>query len=118
MRLLNDRTNGVVAAHVEVAATRRARRRGLLGRASLDSACAMLITPCFAVHTVRMRFPIDVAFVDRDGRAVRLVHALQPWRMAAALRAHAVIELAAGRLTACGVREGDRLYVSSGDEAC
>jgi uncharacterized membrane protein (UPF0127 family) len=118
MRLVNGRTDAVVAAHVEVAATRRARRQGLLGRASLDSASAMLITPCCAVHTVRMRFPIDVAFVDRHGRAVRLVHALKPWRIAAAFGAHAVVELAAGRLAACSVREGDRLYLSPEGAAC
>ena len=116
--LVHDRTNSVVAAHVEIAATRRARRKGLLGRASLDPASAMLITPCFAVHTIGMRFPIDVAFVDRDGRAVRLVHALKPWRAAAATGAYEVFELAAGRLAACGVREGDRLTLSSESVEC
>lgn len=109
--LVNARTDALVSTSVEVADTRRTRRRGLLGRASLDPAAALLITPCFSVHTVFMRFPIDVAFVDREGRAVRLVRALQPWRLAAALGAHAAIELAAGRLDACGVRVGDRLLL-------
>ncbi len=107
--LVNDRTNAIVAATVEMATTRRQRRTGLLGRASLDPASAMLITPCLSVHTVGMRFPIDVVFIDRAGRAVHLVHALQPWRMAASLRGRAVIELAAGRLAATGVQLGDRL---------
>ena len=65
--LINDRTHGVVAATVEVALTRRERRNGLLGRDSLDAGAAMLIAPCFSVHTVAMRFPIDVAFIDRKG---------------------------------------------------
>ena len=110
--LVNGRTDAVVATSVEVADTRRTRRKGLLGRASLDPASAMLITPCFSVHTAFMRFPIDVAFVDREGRAVRLVRALPPWRMAGAFGAHAVIELAAGRLDACDVQVGDRLFLT------
>jgi uncharacterized protein len=114
--LINNRTNRLVASTVEVAHTRRERRNGLLGRDSLDAGAAMLIAPCCSVHTVAMRFPIDVAFIDRDGHAVRLVHGLRPWRVAAAFRAHAVIELAAGRLEACGVELGDRLYLSP--QAC
>ena len=112
MKLVNDRTNIVVASCVELALTRKARRKGLLGRERLEANEAMVISPCVSVHTVSMRFPIDVAFVDKEGRAVRLVHDLQPWRMAASFRARAVIELAAGRLEQCGVRLGDRLYVA------
>ena len=118
MKLIDGRTDTVVAEVVELALTRRDRRRGLLGRGSLDAGAAMLISPCSSVHTVAMRFPIDVAFIDRGGHAVRLVHGLRPWRLAAAFRAHAVIELAAGRLEACGVELGDRLYLSPQVDAC
>lgn len=114
MRLLNARTEGVVARDVEVADTRRRRRQGLLGRDRMGADGAMVLTPCLAVHTAFMRFPIDVVFVDRHGRAVQLVHELRPWRVAASIRAHAVIELAAGRLKACGVQPGDRLYLAPG----
>ena len=55
-----------------------------------------------------MRFPIDVIFVDGEGRAARIVRNLAPWRIAVALRAHAVIELAAGSLTR-DLRVGDEL---------
>lgn len=110
--LVNERTDAVVASSVELAVTRKARRRGLLGRTTLDAEAAMLLSPCLAVHTAFMAFPIDVVFVNREGHAVHIVHALQPWRLAASLRAHAVIELAAGRLQECGVEVGDRLYLT------
>jgi uncharacterized membrane protein (UPF0127 family) len=58
-----------------------------------------------------MRFPIDVAFVDRDGRVIRFVRDLKPWNIAVSLRARAAIEFAAGSLRARDVRLGDRLYV-------
>ena len=111
MTLVHDRSGVVVATAVDLALTRQARRRGLLGRTSLAAHAAMLISPCLAVHTVGLPFAIDVAFVDRTGRAVRLVHNLRPWRIAAALRGRSVIELAAGRLRQCGVEVGDRLSV-------
>lgn len=109
--LINERTQRLVATYVEVAETRHARRKGLLGRQVMPADAALVITPCISVHTAFMRFPIDVVFVDRDGRAVQMIHNMQPWRMAASLKAHAVIEMAAGRTKDCGIQLGDRLYL-------
>ena len=110
-RIVNQRTGEVVVRTVEVADTRSSRRRGLLGRDCLEASSALLISPCFAVHTAFMRFAIDVVFVDRDGCVVRIVPELPPWRMAAAWRAQQVIELPAGELRTRDVRVGDRLYL-------
>ena len=96
--LFNERTNQAVATQVEIAATRRSRNRGLLGRDHLDEAAAMLLAPCTSVHTVGMRFPIDVVFVDRQGYAVKVVRNLRPWRIALSIGGRAVIEMAAGSL--------------------
>lgn len=109
---MNDRTRCAVAFEVDVAATRATRRRGLLGRDSLQATEGLLLSPCKAVHTVGMRFPIDVIFIDRDGRAVRIVPALAPWRIAMSARAKAVIELAAGQAAASDIRVGDLLYLA------
>jgi uncharacterized membrane protein (UPF0127 family) len=59
-----------------------------------------------------MRFAIDVAFVSRDGRVVKVRSAVRPWRMSAAWGAFAVIEMAAGALEKNGVRPGDLLQVT------
>jgi uncharacterized membrane protein (UPF0127 family) len=109
---MNDRTRSAVALEVDVAATRAARRRGLLGRESLGANEGLLLSPCKAVHTVGMRFPIDVIFIDRDGRAVRIVRSLSPWRIAMSARAKAVIELAAGQAAAGDIQVGDLLYLA------
>ena len=110
--LLNERTRECVAASVEIARTRRTRRRGLLGRDHLDAAAALILEPCASVHTFFMRFNIDVVFVNRGGYAVKIVENLPPWRMALSLRAHAVIEMAAGSVRRHHVAVGDRLYMS------
>src|SRR5438132_1068371 len=98
MALVNERTGGIVASLVEVADTRAARRRGLLGCDGLQADAALVLTPCCAIHTAFMRFPIDVVFVARDGRVLRIVRDLPPWRMAVAVQAASVIEFAAGSL--------------------
>jgi uncharacterized membrane protein (UPF0127 family) len=107
LRLLNARTGAVVASSVEVARTSAARRRGLLGRAGLPAGAALMLTRCNAIHTVGMRFPIDVVFLDSRGTARKIVAALPPWRMAVSLRASSVVELAAGALSPGLLQEGD-----------
>ena len=110
---MNARTNEVIADHVEIADTRATRRRGLLGRDRLEPSHALLLLPCFSIHTAFMRFPIDAVFVNREGVVVRVVADMGPWKMAAAWRAHAVIELPAGSLRTHDVRTGDRLYLAA-----
>ena len=110
MVLVNARNDVTIASEVNLALTRAERRKGLLGRDSLDPSAALVISPCSSIHTMFMRFPIDVIFVDRDGRAVRIVKAMVPWRIAMA-RAHAVIELPAGSLGPRDVKVGDELYL-------
>ncbi len=109
MQLVNARTSEVLADSVEVATTRRARRAGLLGRDALDASGALVLDPCWMIHTAFMRFPIDVLFVGRDDRVVRIAQALPPWRAAASTRARRVIELPAGTVSRHRVAIGDAL---------
>jgi uncharacterized membrane protein (UPF0127 family) len=103
--------NGVVVASRVVRATRFLERlRGLLGRASLAADEGLWLEPCDGVHTWFMRFPIDVAVLDADGRVLRCLGNLPPWRVT---RLHAgarvCLELSAGTLARTGLRVGDRL---------
>jgi uncharacterized membrane protein (UPF0127 family) len=111
-RLVNARTLRTLATDVEVAMTRESRRRGLLGRDSLDPCAALFLKPCLAIHTAFMRFPLDVVFVDGDIRVVRVVRQLQPWRITASPRARAVIEFRGGALDPDGISLGDALYLA------
>ena len=98
----------IVACPVEWAGTSAQRRRGLLGRDGLDPEEGMYLAPCGWIHTFRMRFPIDVAFLARDGRVLALHHNLKPNRVSKmVLRAQGVLELSAGRLRATDTHVGD-----------
>jgi uncharacterized protein len=98
-----------VLASVEVADGRRARRRGLLGRDGIEG--ALLLRPCRSVHTVGMRFPIDVAYCS-DELEVLAVRRMARWRIGKPRRrAGAVIEAEAGAFDRWGLHVGDRLEV-------
>jgi uncharacterized membrane protein (UPF0127 family) len=98
---------GDVLAAAELAATARARRKGLLGRDGI--AGALVLRPCRHVHTARMRFPIDVAFCDAEGVVLRTV-TLRPWRLSPYVhRAAFVIEAEAGAFDRWRLRAGDRV---------
>ena len=107
---LVNRTRGVLlATQVETAFDSRSRRRGLLGRQALPADTLLAIAPSNAVHTFGMRFPIDVLFVARDGRVVKRVVSMQARRIAAALRAFAVLEFGAAHHGVAQTRVGDVL---------
>jgi uncharacterized membrane protein (UPF0127 family) len=85
------------------------RVKGLLARRSLAHDEGILLRPASSVHTFFMRFPIDVVFLDADGRVLKVAAGLRPWRVAGCRGARAVLELSAGESERRGVRPGDRL---------
>jgi hypothetical protein len=102
--LLRD---GEVLASLEVAASRSSRRRGLLGRDGFEG--ALLIVPARSVHTVGMRFPIDVAWLDADLTVLRTAR-LDRHRMSRpVLRAHSVLEAEAGSFARWELQVGQQL---------
>jgi uncharacterized membrane protein (UPF0127 family) len=111
LAIRNQRNGRILADHLLPAFDSRTRRTGLLHHESLGDGHAMLIAPCNAVHTFFMRFSIDVAFVTREGRVVKTQASVRPWRIAAAFRAYAVVELPAGTLARCDTVAGDMLAI-------
>ena len=113
--LRNQRTGAPIVTRLEPAFDSTTRNRGLLGRTGLDPGHAIVLAPCSSVHTFFMSFAIDVLFVDRNGRVLRVVPSLVPWRIAARFGSFAVIETAAGVTGVTGTRAGDVLSVEELD---
>ncbi|MFF9023668.1 DUF192 domain-containing protein [Streptomyces eurythermus] len=104
-----------VSVPLEIAASYRARTRGLLGRDTV--AGAMLLSPASGVHTFGMRIPIDVAYLDRR-LSVIAVRTMPPGRLGLPRpRARHVLEAAAGAMAGWGVRAGVRVEVEAEAEA-
>ncbi len=104
--LLRD---GEVLATLEIAERFESRLRGLLGRDGVEG--ALLLRPARSVHTFGMRFPIDVAFCDRNLVVIRTVR-LRPGRISRpCLRGHCVVEAEAGAFERWRLRPGDQLEI-------
>jgi hypothetical protein len=99
----------LVCERCEIADSAFARARGLLGRDGLEPGGGMLIDRAGSVHMFFMRFPLDAVFLDRNRKVLRIKERLAPWRVAAARRAVATLELPAGAAAEAGVEEGDVL---------
>lgn len=102
--LLRD---GEVLASVEVADSRPARRRGLLGRDSIDG--ALLLVPARSVHTIGMRFPIDVAWLDGELTVLRTTCVRRHRVSRPVLKARSVLEAEAGAFARWNLVVGDQL---------
>src|SRR5271165_6139793 len=77
----NTTRNSVLGDRIIVAETNLSRMIGLLGSRGLEPGGGLLIYPSQSIHTVAMRFPIDVIFVDRNWRVVDLRPHMVPYRI-------------------------------------
>lgn len=94
------------------------RLRGLIGKASLAQDEGLWIVPCNGIHTLGMRFPIDVIFLDGNLRVVAVEEAMRPWRLGrVCLRARSVLELPVGCLASSGTQLGDQIAIEEGPVA-
>ena len=98
-------TEGRVLASCESATDRKARRRGLLRRDGIEG--ALVLRNCRWVHTLGMRFAVDVAYLDQNGVVVKTVHMRRHRVGAPVWRARSVVEAQEGAFGRWGLRVGD-----------
>jgi uncharacterized membrane protein (UPF0127 family) len=104
--LLRD---GQVLASLEVADSFFARGRGLLGRSEVEG--AMLLTHTRGVHSIGLKFAVDVAFLDRDLVVLHTLRLRRYWLALPRLRTRSVLEAEAGAFERWGLKVGDRLEI-------
>jgi uncharacterized membrane protein (UPF0127 family) len=101
--------DGQVLASAEVVTDRRDRARGLIGRDGHEG--ALVLARCRWIHTVGMRFALDVAYLDDAGTVLKTVR-MGPSRVGLPVsRAHAVVEAEAGAFARWGLHVGDVVEV-------
>ena len=104
-----------VAERVEIADTWWTRLRGMMGRPEPSDGEGLLLDPCRAVHMYWMNYPLDVAFLDPDGRVVAVYHELAPSRRSKRHGdANRALELRAGRLAETQTEVGDHIELRNG----
>jgi uncharacterized membrane protein (UPF0127 family) len=109
-RRLETADGTLVADSCAVADGFGSRLRGLLGRSGLADGEALCLQDCNSIHMFFMRFPIDVAFVNADGRVLHALDSIRPWRVSRPVfGAKAALELPAGTLRRLGIVRGSVL---------
>jgi uncharacterized protein len=104
-----------LATQLAIADTHWTRLRGLLGSSLGDfrNGCGLWIKPCRGVHTLAMRFPIDVVYLDRAQTVIHIERDLKPWRFAPVrLQAASVLELPCRTVISTGTALGDKIEIT------
>ena len=113
---LNCTRRQYLATRLSVADGHWSRLRGLIGRSpeNFREGQGLWIVPCRGVHTLGMRFPIDVLYLTRENVVLHLEQSLPPWRFAPVrLQAASVLELPENTLRATGTTIGDELEIDT-----
>jgi uncharacterized membrane protein (UPF0127 family) len=103
----------LIGDRVEIASTSMTRMVGLLGKHGIDAGEGLWIKPSSGVHTIGMKFTIDVVGLDKDNRVIKLWKKLVPWRLTTVhWTMKSVLELPAGRIDECQIQLGDTLAIA------
>ena len=88
------------------------RLKGLMFRKDQLVEEGLWIFPCNSIHMCFMKFSIDAVFLTKEGRIVKMVENLQPWRFVKPIKdAYSVIELPAGTITKLELKQGDLISI-------
>jgi uncharacterized protein len=111
----NRTRNAYLATHLCVAGTHWSRLLGLMGKdpAGFPAGDGLWIIPSRGVHTIAMRFPIDVLYLDPNKVVVHIEQNLKPWRVArVSMRTASVLELPGDTLKSSGTTIGDEIEIA------
>lgn len=98
---------GHVLASAERATDRKARAHGLLGRSGVDG--AFVIAPCRSVHSIGMKFDLDIAFLDATGIVLKVTRLRRNRIGMPVWKARTVVEAEAGAFARWGVQIGHQI---------
>ena len=109
VRAVNQTKDATLAGRVKVASNPWSRFWGLMGKRGLGEDEAVLIDPCYSVHTMFMRFPIDVVYLTKDNRVLKIADDMRPWRASVGKGAKRVLEMPSGAAARQGLEAGDEV---------
>jgi len=113
VRIINTSKGVLLADKARIADTFWGRLIGLLNRGSLEKGEALVLKPSYSIHTLFMRFAIDVIFLDKFGKTIGVLHSFKPFRLSPLFfRASCAIELPGNTLKLTQTQLGDIIRIS------
>lgn len=111
MKIIHKRTNIVLGSNIRKATSFRDRLLGLMFLDEMKNMDGLLIEPCRSIHNFFVRFPIDVVFISKSNKVVKVLRNFRPWYVSGIyFRASKTLELPAGALHD-DIKPGDQLEV-------
>lgn len=108
MKCINIKTGQVIAGDLEMKDTFLGRLIGLLGKRGLKTGQGIVLKPCYQIHTFFMSFSIDVVFISKDFKVLKVMKDVKPWHLSPiVLKSLYTLELAAGCIKT--LAEGDEI---------
>lgn len=111
-RIFNKTKGTYIVQNASVAKTFFQRFLGLMFRKSIAKEEALIFPNVNSIHMFFMRFPIDVLYLDKANKVLKIKHSLMPWCMSSCIRAKITIELPAQKVTETNTEAGDILEFS------
>jgi len=96
---------------VQVTENFQERNRGLLALEALTQGQGLLITPCRSVHTFGMSYVLDLVYLNKSLKIVKIIKNIVPNRMSIALFAHSTLELKSGEVQRLDLKLGMQLII-------
>ena len=110
VRIVNQTRQTTIVEQAEMADTMWSRFMGLMGRPGLEPNTGLVIMPNNSIHMFFMSFAIDVLHVAADGRVLKILHSIKPWRIGPIVfKSKYTVELPAGTAKRTGTVEGDQI---------
>ena len=118
MPVINATRQTWLATKVRKADNFLTRLVGLLKRTNLGPEEALWLMPSKGIHTIGMKFPIDVVFLNRGNRVVGLVQGMAPCRLSSVhFTSYSVLELPAGTIKKSRTEVGDQFEISLAEKS-
>ena len=109
----NITQNKIIATNAQLANTFFTRLKGLLGTSRLEAGKGLIIRPCNSIHTVGMKYAIDVLFMDEHDQILKIVMGMKAGKFSFCRNNSSyVVELPAGVVAATGTAIGDNLSIT------
>ena len=112
MKAINASKSLVIASNLREATGFFARAKGLIGLATLKNGEGLWMAHCRAIHTIGMRFPIDVIFTDKGFVVKKVMKEVRPFcPLVCCLSAEEVFELPVGTIERANIQAGDKIEI-------